>query len=265
MLIAMHMNRSRWAVSFLSVCSAFTFFLSAPSSLAGDFTGVLYEKGSERKKPLFRFDHKESTQPGNKLIYKNTFTDMGGKTVVTEEVIFEKAPDGALKVQKYGIDHLQASEKGQVVVNGGKVEFEYTKEGKTEKDDEDWEPNFVVGPSIVDYLRKNWDKILKGDTVDTRYAALDRKETVGFKFFKVEEKKVGDRDAVVVKMKPTSFVIAAIVDPLFFTLDKKTVNLLELTGRTLPRQLVDGKLKPLDVDAVYQHGTPPKPAASPSK
>ena len=43
---------------------------------------------------------------------------------------------------------------------------------------------------------------------------------MGFKFFKEKDLKFKDKDVTVIKMKPASFIIAAIVDPLFFYFDK---------------------------------------------
>jgi hypothetical protein len=47
-------------------------------------------------------------------------------------------------------------------------------------------------------------------------------------------------------MKPSSFVIAAIVDPIFFHFDKETKKLILVNGRVVPKQKVDGQWKDLD-------------------
>jgi hypothetical protein len=66
-------------------------------------------------------------------------------------------------------------------------------------------------------------------------------------------------------MKPTSFVIAAIVDPLFLTFRKDGMKILQIKGRTMPKRAVDGKFKDLDVDTVYFPDDPSKTATRPRK
>ena len=51
------------------------------------------------------------------------------------------------------------------------------------------------------------------------------------------------RPAVTIKMKPSSFIIAAIVDPLNFTFLKDTRQIAELVGRTTPKQLGGWKVE----------------------
>lgn len=54
-------------------------------------------------------------------------------------------------------------------------------------------------------------------------------------------------------MKPTSFIIAALVDPLVFTFEKKTARLLEMKGRTLPKLRKGEKWKDLDAFITYDY------------
>ena len=118
----------------------------------------------------------------------------------------------------------------------GKVAFSWSKDGKTDTDSEDAKPNLIIGPSTVPYLQAHWAELMKGDDVGMRYAAVERKETVGFKFFKIGERILNGQATVQIKMKPTSFVIATLVAPLIFTFDKDGKHLIELEGRAVPKQ-----------------------------
>ena len=53
------------------------------------------------------------------------------------------------------------------------------------------------------------------------------------------------------KMKPSSFIIAALVDPVLITLSKDGKDLLEIVGRVTPKRLVGGEYEPLDAEAVF--------------
>lgn len=207
--------------------------------------GTLYEKDSNKSKVLYQWTQ-VIKQNGTQKIAHITFTDPEAKVAAEEDSIVENG-----KLLRYEVHHKQLGEEGLMEVKDGKVIFSYTKNGKTEKSEEDLEDNFVAGPTLVDYLAARKAILLKGDTVKIRFAVLDRKETVGFQFFKVGEEKFEGKDAVVIKMKPSSFVIAALVDPLFFTFTKDDMRIRRIVGRTLPKQKIDGKWKDLDADIWY--------------
>lgn len=217
--------------------------LGTPQARAEPFTCSILEKGTNKGKLLFTATRTE--KPGQIQV---VFSAPDGKEAVSEEAFLSGG-----KLGKYLLHQKQLGHEGSLEIRDGKARFSYTKDGKTETDEEDAAPNLIVGPTTVDYLHANWDKLMAGDDVDVRYASLDRKETVGFKFFKIEDKIVDGKPVALVKMKPSSFVIAAIVKPLIFTFDKTTKRLLELDGRTLPKQNVDGKWKDLDALIVYKY------------
>ena len=193
------------------------------------------------------------------VVVKNTDTGVHkifytpkGEVATTEDAKFVNG-----EVTDYSIDQKLLGEQGSFAVRDGKVVFSYTKNGKTETDSEDLRPNLTIGPHLMTILRKNWDLIMKGETLQTRYGALERKETVGFKFFKIDEKvmpEFGSKPVVLIRMKSSSLVISALVDPLTFICEKDGSHLLQVTGRTQPKIQKDGKWQDLDVDLVYTYG-----------
>jgi hypothetical protein len=213
---------------------------------AFDYDAKIYDKSSNKQKLLFVSDHREKTDKTNNTVIHRTFSYPDGKIAVEEEITLLNN-----KIQKMALSQKQTLEEGSLEVRDGKIYFSYTKNGKTNTDNEKLTDNLVVGGTIVPYLQKNWATVLEGKDVNVRYAALDRKETVGFKFFKVEEKKFEGKDAIIVKMKPSSFLIAAIVDPLYFTFSSDGSDLYEIVGRTAPKIQIDGKWKDLDADIIY--------------
>lgn len=222
-------------------------FGSPLSAYSIPFTGQMYEQGTQKQKLLFNLKRTEE-EKGAILSAKIVFTSPEGREVVTEELIMQNG-----KVSKYVIHHHQLGEKRELEVKDKKIVFKNELGGKIETDEEDLTDNLVVGPSLVSYLKEHWADLLKGNEISVRYAALDRKETVGFNLFKIEEGKKDGRDVMVVKMKPSSFIIAALVKPLIFIFDKPTGNLVEIRGRTLPKQKVGNGWKDLDTDGVYQY------------
>ena len=87
----------------------------------------------------------------------------------------------------------------------------------------------MIGP----LLRKNWDKIMEGESIKVRYLAIERLETIGFKFFKDRERTLNGREVVDILMKPSSFFIAALVSPIRITVSKAPPHdIVESEGRT---------------------------------
>ncbi|MBI1860775.1 MAG: hypothetical protein HYR96_07655, partial [Deltaproteobacteria bacterium] len=134
---------------------------------------------------------------------------------------------------------------------GERLNFRYTQDGETREDSEGLPKDLVIGPTIIANIQSRWDVLMKGGTESFRFAVLDRKETVGFKFFKDDEEVREGRSVIHFIMKPSSFIIAAVVDPIHFYFWKDTKDIAEIRGRTLPKQQVDGKFKDLDPEILY--------------
>ncbi len=223
---------------------AISLLVLSTAAEAAPATASVFDKDSRQELLLFKWKREEPATGEILVTFLNLDT-----TVATME---EARADG-IHVKSYDLDHRQLGEKGSLRVEGKKVHFSYTKAGKTETATEDWEESLVVGPTLIEYLKAHWAEILKGDTVSVRWAALDRKETVGFKFFKVNEKTHKGTEVVVVKMKPSSFIIAAIVDPIYLTMRKSDGRLLNLVGRTIAKRKVGDGWKDLDVEIEYAY------------
>jgi len=219
--------------------------VAAAEVFGGDLTGTVYERESNREKALFHWKRVEKKE-GAWLDVTLTYSTPEGAEAVVERVRFE-----AGRVTAYSIDHKQTGETGRLEAKDGKLTFEYTRDGKTKTDVEDVPENLVLTSTLTDFLAGQRERLLKGETVSARLGVLDRRETVGFKFFKTSEGLVDGVETVVIKMKPTSFIISAIVDPLYLTFSKEGMRVLEIDGRTMPKRLVNGKWKDLDALTVY--------------
>jgi hypothetical protein len=80
---------------------------------------------------------------------------------------------------------------------------------------------------------------------------------VGFTFEKVKAEKPGNRDVVIIKMSATSPIISALVDPLYFTIEKGgKYRVLEYQGRTTPKLQVGKKWRDLDAVTVFNWPQP---------
>lgn len=219
----------------------------APLTHAEVVTGKVYNKDSGQKEVLFDF--------------KNNITDSNGVTSseaqfispTRDVAVIEKSERQGTALKKYEVDHKQTNRKGSIVVDGKKVIFNFEENGKKKSEaTEDLKDNFVVGHTLVAYVANHWKEIMDGKKVDIRFGVWDRQETVGFSLFKTGEEKIEGKDVILLKFKPTSFIIAAIVDPVIFKFSADGKELVGMVGRVAPKKKDGNSWKDLDAEVVYK-------------
>lgn len=200
-----------------------------PTIALGDteIRGHVFTDKIDANKPSFTYVSRIS-ESGGKTKVVNTYADAAGKLVVYEET--ETQND---RLTGYKYRQHQVNDEGFATFPNDKIEMQFTEEGKTEKDAEDHQPLTIVPAMIEPLLKKNWDMLMKGDSLHVRYLAIERLETIGFKFFKDEERTLRGKAVVDILMKPSSFFIAALVSPIRITMLKDAPHtLIETEGRT---------------------------------
>jgi major membrane immunogen (membrane-anchored lipoprotein) len=199
-------------------------------------TGKVYEQNTDKKHILFTFEKRIEVTDEQRNVQVRYFLP-DGKVAVEEKVHYEK---GDLK--KYTMDQFQINEFGSMDVHDGKMWFSYKqRNGKVKKDDEQFVPDkTIVVDQIVESFLDQWDFLMNGGELRARVGILSRCETVAFKFFKEKEVMYNGRKAVVIKMKPSAFVISMIVKPITFTFDLETHKPFEVDGRMPVKRFHDG-------------------------
>ncbi len=206
---------------------------------------VLYEQASQRKKELFLYQLEEQAAVGG-LHLKGTYRDLEGQTVFEETAVLK-----GIEIQKVEIEQKQTAQKAVVEVKDGKIFFSKTTDGKTSVKEEALQAPFVMSSNFRFFVKSRWAELNGGKKVAIRFGVWDRQETVGFEIFQTGEGKVGSQDSVVLKMKPSSFLIAALVKPVIFKFSKDGSKVLELNGRVPPKRKTGSEFKDLDAEVVY--------------
>jgi len=220
-------------------------------------TGTIYAADSDRKQVLYKFK-RTVTRSGPTLNIVREFTYPDGMVAARERAVYEG--DNLVSCE---LEELQINARGTAKVlrdpkteAKGRISFEYVDEtkspAKTKANTESLRPDTLVNDMIAPFLVAHWDELMKGEVVKCRYIAVARAETVGFKFVKQAESTRQDKPVVIIKMSATSIIIAALVDPVFFTMEKDGEHcVLHCDGRTTPKIKDGNKWKDLDAVTVF--------------
>jgi hypothetical protein len=210
--------------------------------------GEGFEQKTNLGKKLFDLNIKVEKTDGLK---KTTavYTDLKGQPTVEEKGVV-KSDD---ELVSFDVDQMQTKEKGHVEVQGDKVFFTYEKDGKKKTADEKLKKPLLTPANFNFYVANHWADFSSGKEVEVRFAVWFRLETVGFKIFKVGEVQKGSQKLIQLRMKPSSFVIAALVDPLNLWYSEDGQRLMEMSGRVSMKLPQGADFKDLDADVRYVH------------
>lgn len=206
----------------------------------------VFESGSHREKLLFEYYREESTPNGN-LQVKARFTDPQG-----HQAFGEQLECSGITPKSYRYQHGQIDESASLEVKEGRLHFVYTKDGKTQESFEKAPAELVVGPTIFPYLQAHLAELIRGEKIKFRLAVLDRRETYGFQFHKEGGVERDGRKLMHVSMKPTSFLVAAFVDPIGFYVIPESGKVVESYGSTLLRKRVGDTWEQLSADIIWE-------------
>ncbi|MBX3019645.1 MAG: hypothetical protein KF767_17285 [Bdellovibrionaceae bacterium] len=193
----------------------------------------------------------EGTDTDGQNQYVARFTEAGTGKVLVEERATLKSENG--QVVKVEIDQNQTGGKGVITFDGKKATFSKTEDGKTKTSDENVKGDFVVSGNFQRYVHSKWADLQAGKTVSFRYGVWERMETVGFQVSKMKDEDKDGAKTTLLKMKPSSFIIAALVNPIEFRFNEDGSRLLEMKGRIQVKAKDGSKFKDQDGVVVYKY------------
>lgn len=225
-------------------------FLGATQLAQADYTADIFAMDSNRQTKLFTV--KSETQESDLTQSKATFFYASGEKsgeVALIETVWMKGSE----LKKMELEQKQTGQSAAIEVTDSHVIFRKKDKDKEREEKEKKPENLVISGSLSRFIKQNIEAIKKGDKVKFRFASWERMETVGFEVFKMGEEMREGAKVLKLKMKASSFIIAAIVDPLTFIFSEDGSKLLEHRGRVAPKKNVNGSWKDLDAEAVYTH------------
>ncbi|HWV98737.1 MAG TPA: hypothetical protein VNZ64_03490 [Candidatus Acidoferrum sp.] len=219
--------------------------------------GNIFALGSDPKECLFKSERR-GNRTGTAVQVTCDYTYPNGSFAARDRIVYE-----AGQLTSFEEEELQTGEKGSAMIRRDpnhagqrRIYFEYTVGlgGKSRKssDSEVLENDTLIDDMIPAFIVSHWETLDKGSPAKFRYIVLSRKETVGFKLTKEAETTWQGQPVVRIKMEPTSFIIARLVDPLFFVVEANGKHrILQYIGRTTPLIKNGDKWKELDAVSVF--------------
>lgn len=198
---------------------------------------------------LFTLEKIHTPGQGGRETWKSIYRDLKGAEVLTlESEIYDHRPTKVVVV------HSQVDLRAEITIKPGKVIFEVReKSGEVERTEEDVMGVVMVGPGLTAYLQSDdaWPRLLRGEPVPMKIAAWVRRST--FSFEMVPDAARSTDEHLVVKMRPTSFVVRAFVSDMTYTFDRASRRLLEYVGPVAVKRVgSDGALSDLTAAVVYR-------------
>lgn len=199
-------------------------FLWADESLIA--TGVITKnEGQAQEFSYERYHDKKGELTRDKSVYK----DINGSVVVEEHM---ETVNG--KLLRYDINQRQSSEKGWIVINNDQIIYNVQdREGRLKTAKRSLPENFIVPLDILPFMKKNWERLLKGESVSLKLGVWKRKDHYSFYMKKVES----PSDEIIIKMQLSNIILRAFTSPLYFTFDKKSQQIKSYKG---PLNLKEG-------------------------
>lgn len=223
----------------------------------GLLVGNIFALGPGPAKCLFKSERR-GARTGDTVRVTCDYTYPNGALAARDRIVYE-----AGRLASFEEEELQTAEKGTAIIrpdpkNPGqsKIFFEYvTGQGsaaKTSGASETLANDTLVDDMIPAFIASHWADLDKGLPAKFRYIVLSRKETIGFKLLKESESVLQGQQVVRIKMEPTSFIIAQLVDPLVFVVEKAGKHhILQYIGRTTPLVKDGNKWKDLDATSTF--------------
>lgn len=236
-----------WFAATISLCSSVR-----ATDVGVDFlepevlTGTVYAD-STLERVLFTF-RRTATRSDSTVQVLRDFSLPDGTLAARERVVYQGS-----QLKSFSLQDFQIGSKGSAVVQPGeaKMNFQFALGATRRNGNEKFSDQIVVNDMVGPFIATHWNALASGEVLKCRFVSIPRAQTVGFKFFKESETTWRGKPVMIVKAQPTSILIAQLVAPLHFVVDKAgRHHVLEYTGRTTPKFRKNGKWEDLDAVTV---------------
>ena len=215
----------------LAYATAFIWALTvSSSSFAINFKGKVFDQEGDPNSALFSFERTERSEGSKRIVEGKFFEVPGNQIAVHEKLTYSQ---GATLFERYEFERPMSKESAVVEIRDGKIFFTYTDNGKKEENKEKLEENTINRDELVPFVKRNWDTLMRGEKLKSRFVLPDRAETIGFGLRKRENVTERGIAAIRVVMFALSPFVAAVAGDTFLTFEAGGEHrLLKVEGRT---------------------------------
>jgi hypothetical protein len=217
-------------------------------------TGSIYARDTSPPKLLYKF-RRTASRSGSQTIVLREYTYPDGKLAAREHLVYEGP-----SLRSYRLDELQTESRGLAILSPDPrdpsrtlLNIEWTKDGGSPHSrTEVLTSGALVNDMMGEFISSNFERVQAGAKVNFRYIVVSRKETVGLSLSKDGETTWNGQAAITLKLQPTSRIISALVDPLYFTVEKAAPHrVFQYVGLTTPKGGSPGHWKDLAAVTVF--------------
>ena len=217
-------------------------------------TGTIYALGSTPGKILFRF-RRTATRTGDTVRVRREFLAPNGSEAAEEDAVYESG-----RLRSFQMQEFQAGISGDIQIAPDpknparqKLWIGYGHGLQPPKGNpENLPADTVIDDTLYPFMLAHWDGLMRGDDAKFHFVSLEWKRTFGFRLVKTGETVRHGRAFVQIKMEPTSLLVAELVKPLVFTVEKDGRHrIFSYVGRTTPRIKKGKAWKYLDAETVF--------------
>jgi hypothetical protein len=220
------MMRNKIVYITLLLSLGFVFQSFAPEATELSYFGSAFD--AKTRKMLYTELHEEHTEKGKHIGTITTYKDASGKVIARRKLDFAKdnnTPTFKLEDLRSGYIEGAEMESNNVKVYV-RTNFNAPMEEHTLK---------VPAPCVIDggfnyFVKKNWDTLLKGNSLTFNFVVPARQDYYKFRVRKVNETTYMGKKAMVVYLEPDNFIIRALVDPIVITYDLSSKRILVYEG-----------------------------------
>jgi hypothetical protein len=218
------------------------------------FTGTLYEIGSDRKTILYTF-RRTATSSNSTVHVEREFLGTNGFVAAVEKAEYESGRLVSFQMQEF---QAQISGTVQVAPDPNNPQrqqiFISCAHGLNppKGDAQNLLPDTLTDDTIYPFMMVHWDDLMRGEAVKFRFISLEHERTFMFRLVKTGESVWHGRTVEQIRMEPTGLIVARLVNPLIFTVEKDSPHrILSYIGRTTPRVKKGKTWKYLDAETVF--------------
>jgi|GEM_PF-2896492 len=210
-----------------------------------------YPRDSKNSPIWFRYERSENQLSPEITEYETRFSDPAKSEHIYVQEKFSLK--NSSQIFSYHYLQFQNHDEGWIEEKpGNKIQFRFKAHGEKEESTLRDRPEKLYLPAfITSIVGLKWEQLLRGESYAFNLAVPDRMDYYGFKVFLAETRLTSQGKRYFFKIKPSSFIVAAVVNPLFLIYDESR-KLRRAMGRTPMKWVTPrGELEDREADVRY--------------